>query len=305
MNVKDWALVTFTLLAQMSVGAFIVLGVVHFFASRKTGMQEADRLSDRALLAIGPVLVFGLGASLLHLGNPLNAYRAVAHLTSSWLSREILLGLLFAAIGFIFAVMQWRKIGSFAVRNVIAWIAALIGIGLVYVMSRIYMQRTVPVWDNLMTPFYFYTTTLLLGTLAMGTAFVANYTYLQREKLESQDVQRMLLRDSLRWMVIAAIFLLGVEFVVIPLYLAYLASSPITAAAGSIITDRYNLILAFRLALVFIGAAILGVFVYRNALSPGRERIMGNLTYAAFGLVLASEVLGRYLFYATYVRVGI
>ena len=60
-----------------------------------------------------------------------------------------------------------------------------------------------------------------------------------------------------------------------------------------------------RLALVFAGAGILGVFVYQNASSAGRERVMGNLTYAAFVLVLIGELLGRFLFYATYIRVGV
>ena len=32
---------------------------------------------------------------------------------------------------------------------------------------------------------------------------------------------------------------------------------------------------------------------------------MGNLIYAAFALVLVAEVLGRFLFYATQVQIGI
>jgi len=39
MNVREWALIAFTILAQMSVGSFLVLGVVHFFAARKDGMR--------------------------------------------------------------------------------------------------------------------------------------------------------------------------------------------------------------------------------------------------------------------------
>ena len=122
MNARDWALITFTILTQMSVGSFLVLGIVHYYANRKAGMKEADRLSDYALLAI--VVVFGLAlvASLLHLGNPLNAPRAVTHLATSWLSREILSGVIFAVLAVVFALMQWRKIASFAVRNVIAWV---------------------------------------------------------------------------------------------------------------------------------------------------------------------------------------
>jgi anaerobic dimethyl sulfoxide reductase subunit C (anchor subunit) len=304
MDIREWALVVFTLLAQAAVGAFIVLGVVHFFAARKAGMEEADRLSDRALLAIGPPLILGIGASLGHLGYPLHAYFSVTHLGSSWLSREILSVLLFAAIGFVFALMQWFKIGPFALRRVVAWIAALIGIGLVYVMSRIYMQRTVPVWNNLMPPVYFYTTAFLLGTLAVGVAFVVNYAFVERKNPESADTQRMLLRGSLRWLAIAAIFLLGVEFMTVPLYVAYLGSSPATAPAAALLTHQYVLVLAFRLGLVFIGAGILATFLHRLSLSPGREKIMGNLTYAAFGLVLASEVLGRFLYYAIRMRIG-
>ena len=131
MNTREWALVTFTILTQMSVGSFFVLGIVHYYANRKAGMKEADRLSDYALLSI--VVAFGLAllASLLHLGNPLNAPRAITHVATSWLSREILFGLIFGILAAVFAFMQWRKIASFAVRNVIAWVAAIVGLALV------------------------------------------------------------------------------------------------------------------------------------------------------------------------------
>ncbi|MBI4787706.1 MAG: dimethyl sulfoxide reductase anchor subunit, partial [Chloroflexi bacterium] len=42
MEMREWALITFTILAQMSVGAFLVLGVVHFFSNRTAGAQQAD-----------------------------------------------------------------------------------------------------------------------------------------------------------------------------------------------------------------------------------------------------------------------
>jgi len=90
-NLREWALIIFTVFAQMSVGSFVILGILHFLAARKIKLEEADRLSDRALLAIGPVLVLGLLASFAHLGNPLNAPRAVTNLATSWLSREIFL----------------------------------------------------------------------------------------------------------------------------------------------------------------------------------------------------------------------
>src|SRR5690606_9238572 len=124
MDVREWALIAFTILSQMAVGSFIILGIVYFFASRKWGEEQADRLSDRALLAIGPVLVLGTLASFFHLGNPLNAYRAISNVGSSWISREILATLLFIAVGAVFAFMQWRKVSTSATRNIVALVAA-------------------------------------------------------------------------------------------------------------------------------------------------------------------------------------
>ena len=180
MELREWALIVFTILAQMSVGAFWVLGIVHYYATRKAGVEEADRMSDRALLAIIPVLVLGMLASLLHLGNPFSAYKAVTNLGTSWLSREILFGVLFLVFGALYAFLQWRKIGSVAVRNVIAWVAALLGIGLVYSMASVYMLYSQPAWNTLATPISFFVTALLLGALAMGAAFVWNYARYKR-----------------------------------------------------------------------------------------------------------------------------
>ncbi|MBI5349806.1 MAG: dimethyl sulfoxide reductase anchor subunit [Chloroflexi bacterium] len=265
MNIREWALIAFTILAQMSVGSFIVLGIVHFFATRKAGLEEADRLSDRALLAIGPTLLLGMVASLLHLGNPLTAYLAISNLGSSWLSWEVLSGVLFAAVGGVFAFMQWRKITSFTVRNIVALVAALIGIVLVYSMANVYQIRTQPAWNTALTPISFYATTLMLGVLAMGAAFVANYWYVQRKNPGCASEQ--------------------------------------TSAA--MMYGEYGLVLVLRLVLVFIGAGILGVFIYQNALSAGHEKVMGSLAYVAFALVVVSEVLGRFLFYAAHARIGL
>jgi len=305
MNTRDWALILFTILAQMSVGSFIVLGAVHFFAARKAGEEEADRFSDRALLAIFPVMALGLLASLFHLGNPINSYRAVTNLGSSWLSREVFFGLLFALVGFTFAILQWRKIGSFKVRNIIAWIAALFGIALVFSMSNIYMLPTQPAWDTLATPISFFTTTLLLGSLALGTAFVINYAYIQRKDPDCAEAQCELLRGVLRWIALGTILLLGVELVTVPLYVATLSASGSSVAIAStkLLMGDYGFIFALRIVLVFIGAGVFGAFLYQNALSPGKEKVLANYAYGAFVLVFAAEIIGRFLFYATQVQI--
>ena len=103
MATRDWALVVFTLLTQAAVGAFLTLQVLQFLAARR-GAGGApvggDHLAGRSwptppMLA---VLSVGLLAALFHLSTPLQAARAVVNFSSSWLSREIVFGSLFAAL---------------------------------------------------------------------------------------------------------------------------------------------------------------------------------------------------------------
>lgn len=306
MDVRNWSLIIFTLLSQMSVGSFFVLGVVHYFAVRKAGNEEADRLSDRALMGIIPVMILAMLATFFHLGDVLNAYRAVVNFGSSWLSREILFGSIFTVLAVIFMFMQWKKVSSAGVRNGIAFITALIGFALVYSMSNVYLLESQPVWNTLATPISFFTTTLLLGGLAMGAAFVANYGYVQKNIPDCADAQCELLRSALRWIAIAAVVLLGVELVVIPLNMAFLATGPEEGITSmKLLWSEYSVIFSLRLILAFLGAGVFSVFVYQNALSPGKEKILGNYAYAAFAIMLVAEVLSRFLFYATEVQVGI
>jgi len=306
MRVDEWALVAFTILSQMSVGTFVVLGIVNTLARRKYGVKAADLLSDRALLAIGPVIILAFIASFFHLGSPFSAYRAVANLGTSWLSREILSGVLFALVGGVFAIMQWRKIGSEMIRTVIAWVAALIGLFFVYAMASVYMVETIPTWNTAFTPLSFFATTFLLGTLAVAAAYVASYAYVARRQPADAEDQREQLRWSLQGLALGSIVMLGVVFVLIPTNLAYQYTGPL----AGVITMRdtvaeYGAVFFIRLILVFLGAGLLAVVLIRNTLSAGRESTLSTLAYSAFALVLVSEILGRFLFYASYVRVGI
>jgi anaerobic dimethyl sulfoxide reductase subunit C (anchor subunit) len=306
MNVSEWSLIIFTVLGQMSVGAFIILGVLHFYALRKAGAEEADRLSDRALIAIFIVMLLGFLASVLHLGNPLNAPKSVSNFATSWLSREILLGVVFAVFAGLFTILQWRKVGSFAFRNVIAIITAVIGIGLVASMSMVYMIETQPGWNTFATPLSFFTTALLLGAVSLGAALVANYAIVKRKNPDCEDVQCELMKGALRWISILAIIALGIEFIFIPLYLSRLASIGNEAAAtASLMIDDYGVVFGLRLLLAFVGAGVLGMFIYQNSQNPESEKALANFAYTSFVLVFAAELLGRFLFYATQVQIGI
>lgn len=288
---KERSLTVFTIFSQMAVGAFWVLGALHVWATRQTGMAMADALTGKALLAVGPVMVLGILASFFHLGTPLKAWRAFANLRSSWLSRETLFAVLFAGASGLFAGVQWFKVGRPVVRYVMACAAALLGLALIYSMANAYRVRTIPAWDTWVTPMSFFTTALLLGGLAAGVALVVN-----------SDVPPELTRPALEWIALGTVVLLGVRLALILLWVARLATGRGAAlSAAARIIQEHRSIFGLRLALAVVGVAVAGV-----TLSPwGEGSRAGIATLLTFGLVLASEVLGRLLFYEARVRHGV
>lgn len=282
---KERSLVAFTLMSQMAVGAFWVLGALHFWA----GAADADALADKALWAVPVAMILAVLASFFHLGTPLKAWRAFASLRSSWLSREILFAVLFTGASGLLAGLEWFKLGTVAARSFTAWAGGLLGLLLIYSMANAYRLRTVPAWDTWMTPASFFITTFLLGGLAVGAFWVLGV---------ATDTPAGRLRPSLQWIALGAVVLLSVELVITSLWIAGLAAGRGAASrAAARITQRRRSVFRLRLALAVLGVAVAGV-----VLSPWGEGPMMSL---AIGLVLASEVLGRLLFYEARVRHGV
>ena len=88
MNTAELPMILFTVLAQMSVGAFLTLGLVQADGLiRKQPTAATDRVTRAALFAVGPLLVLGFFAAFFHLGDPFHAVNTLRHVDSSWLSR--------------------------------------------------------------------------------------------------------------------------------------------------------------------------------------------------------------------------
>lgn len=300
-------LVIFTIAAQMSAGSFIVLGLIQLLgigAKRET----MDAVTNPALFAIGPLLALGFAASTMHLGNPLNAVNAVRHLDQSWLSREIVLGMVFLGLGALFAFLQWFRLGGHRLRQVVAILAAVAGAALVYAISQVYSLSTVPAWATYHTPVRFFITAFLLGGLAVGAALVIAAAISARRGRELDPEGDQLLTNSVRGIAFGSIVALGLKFVGLPAYIGYLGGHGSPAASESLrrLTETYGMFSMAQTVLIFVGIALLGYLLFRMS---GREgagaRLLPVVAVTAFVLVLAGEVIGRMLFYASMVRVGL
>lgn len=150
-----WTLIFMTVFTQMAVGAIASMSVA--------------QIAGRALIARVPaasvvlISLFALGASTLHLGRPIYAFRALSMWRRSWLSREVLFFSLFSMAAIGYASLLWvRSTGSVFAG---AMTAAFGGLA-IYASARLYMVAARPAWNSLNTIAEFYLSAVLTGTLA-------------------------------------------------------------------------------------------------------------------------------------------
>jgi anaerobic dimethyl sulfoxide reductase subunit C (anchor subunit) len=252
---KKWSLISFTILAQAAAGAFVIL-------TGHTALMGAAAvvLPDLPVLVICCVLMAAaLIVSLAHLGVPTKAPWAAANVEGSWLSREIVFALLFTGSAALTTLFVWKEMLPI-IRIVISWIGVLFAFGLVFSMSRVYMVRTVRVWNTPLTLLGFFLTALLLGALVNAAP--------------ARRVNEM--------MVSGMLFLIAAGLLVFVLW---------AFRVGDVVREN-NLTWAvgLRVGLYLLGAGLLVAILYtaRTGLS---------LVQLALDVLLAGEVLGRWLFY--------
>lgn len=266
-------LVFFTLLAQMAVGAFITLGG---FA-----LPLAAYAARLPVFGVGLVMLAALLASLLHLGSPQRAYRAIANWRTSWLSREILSAGAFAGGLALFNLLQWLDAPS-SLRAAVFWLTALAGLGLVFSITRVYSLRTIPEWSTWRTTAAFLASAALLGPLLAGTLL-----FLERGTI---DFGFILGFDSRLLHSIGRIMLGAACAAGIQIFLTWLERPPASAERHT--RRLFALRLAYYLLICAITCTCLAVQFRGLAWHQ-----TGSALLLAFGFALAAEFIGRSMFY--------
>ncbi len=154
---ENWALVAFTSLAPLSVGGLLALLMTG-------GARPAAGLDWAAVVLLG-VGLLALVGSLLHLGRPFRAFRAIMRFGTSWLSREVILFGLFLLCLAAYAVPPTLVGGSEAgfFVGVVAEIAGLVGL---LATGEVYRLRSRPAWNQ-----WTATISFPLGALSSGLLF--------------------------------------------------------------------------------------------------------------------------------------
>ena len=251
----ELSLVIFTVLSQISIGLVVMLAV------RQWAVSDGPAPSSFRVewIVVGVVLFVALAASLFHLGHPFGSPRAILHLGSSWLSREIVVMQIFGILVIAALVALWKESAN-------SWtlikITALVGLVGLAVSGMVYAPPSFPALNN-GVPIIFYGLTAFI----LGSAFSSYFA--------GEDKQALLTRI----LMISLIVGLVINLILPSVWLSGGRVMQMTGAAyyGSAL---YWL----RLVVEFgLGLAVLGVFRKIPIWLPV--------------LLLAGEIVGRIMFF--------
>lgn len=306
MNVREWALPVYTILVQLAVGALFVLWMIRTLAHLKLKSVDFDRVIRNPILVIAATVMIGMVGAHFHLSRPYLSFLAILNIKTSWLSREILFSVLF----FLTTVYLWyltRRPGEQQKRiTALGWLAITFGFAIVYTMAQIYLLPTQIAWDSQSVIVSFFTTSILLGAITVATLLVLGLRFSEIQNNADVDIHNLIIKFSfggLALLILASVVVRGA----VTLYQINMLQTgdAIASASLSLLIDFYLPILILRYILMIYAAFSLGFTVYRIYRPGSNLLLITTPVYVSCLLLLVGEILGRFLFYASHIRIGI
>ena len=276
----SWSLVCFTLFTQSAIGLVWVSVIGHWFDIG----ARADFAIRSPLIAL---ILTGLGlwAALAHLARPRLAPHALRNFKVSWLSREVLLVQAFGG-AVALSIIMWF-LNATLWMTLLEAAACLLGAVALFAMTRVYLLKTVPVWNSPATSLEFAGSAMFLGG-ALGSIILTIGAPIEPG-----------------W---NPTFIAAGVGVLMGLILKLAAISPALATEQS---SRANTWYETTDELIFVGWTlairvvlyICGVLLILSATSwPGPKWLWLIFSLIFIGI---AEVLGRRRFYLAYRRLGL
>jgi DMSO reductase anchor subunit len=270
---KEWPLVAFTIAGQMAVGLFII-AVTPFILIDDLPVSDPETFMILLGAVLG-LLALATLVSFLHLHHPLKAFRVLVNIRTSWLSREISFELAFMALVVSELILVWAG-AAMSVLRIVHISTGLAGLLFLLSMIKIYMLETLPFWHQSATPLSFISTSLSLGALTWGVIGGSSvFTFL-------------------------AILLVFADLM-IGLFFAP-GHGALVQREGAAIRPPGALSQDLHLAGLGLEATGLGLFVWAFLGAPDQLQDVSALEIAVFGLILAGQVIRRFLFYGLAAR---
>ncbi|CAH7245650.1 dimethyl sulfoxide reductase subunit C [Vibrio chagasii] len=277
----EWSLIFFTVLAQTAVGGYLLIGA----RALVLGHDEEKLNSYKVpMFILWALMGLGFMFSTTHLGSPLRAFNAFNQLGSAWLSNEVFFGAAFFAVGGLQWLLSVVKKGGVAIQKVLMVGAMVLGAIFMYAMINVYMINTVPTWDNIYTPLSFIMTMVVGGLLL--SQFVIVFANDSRFSVD-------------RNITMLAVIAVAISLLVTVGKLNLIGDIQTSAAKASELVDGLGSYVILQVALLMASLLIW--------ILPMLNKAKMNPVNLGLALVLflASELIGRGLFYSLHMTSGL
>ena len=153
-----FSIIIFTVLSGAGLGLAVLL------ATLGSGNSQQALWTAAALSSL--LIISGLGASVGHLANPKNAWRAFMRVRTSWLSREAVLATLFFPVFFLWVLLVNNdSIYITALRVMLIIVASLT----IFSTAMIYQSlKPIPQWHHPLTAINYLLLALMSGALLLS-----------------------------------------------------------------------------------------------------------------------------------------
>ncbi|MCC4789492.1 dimethyl sulfoxide reductase anchor subunit family protein [Vibrio splendidus] len=277
----EWSLIFFTVLAQTAVGGYLLIGA----RALVLGHDEEKLNSYKVpMFILWALMGLGFMFSTTHLGSPLRAFNAFNQLGSAWLSNEVFFGAAFFAVGGLQWLLSVVKKGGAAIQKALMVGAMVLGVIFMYAMINVYMINTAPTWDNIYTPLSFIMTMVVGGLLL--SQFVIVFANDSRFTVD-------------RNITMLAVIAVAISLIVTVGKLNLIGDIQTSVAKASELVDGLGSYVILQVALLM---ASLLVWIL-----PMLNKAKVNPVNLGLALVLflASELIGRGLFYSLHMTSGL
>lgn len=277
----EYSLIFFTVLAQTAVGAYILISARALIKGHNVDQINSYKVPMFVLWAI-----MGLGFlfSLTHLGSPLRAFNSFNQLGSAWLSNEVFFGAAFFAVGGLQWLLSASNKSSAGTQKALMVAAMALGCVFMYSMINVYMIDTVPTWFNAYTPLSFIMTMVVGGLLLSQLVIVvANDTHFTID----------------RNIIILAFVAVTISLAVTVGKANFVGDIQSSVVKASELVNGLGCYLGVQVVLLLAGLLIWALpMINESRVNPVNLAI-------ALVLVLASELVGRGLFYSLHMTSGL
>ncbi|MCQ8866716.1 MULTISPECIES: dimethyl sulfoxide reductase anchor subunit family protein [Vibrio] len=277
----EWSLIFFTVLAQTAVGGYLLIGA----RALVLGHDEEKLNSYKVpMFILWALMGLGFMFSTTHLGSPLRAFNAFNQLGSAWLSNEVFFGAAFFAVGGLQWLLSVLKKGGVAIQKALMVGAMVLGVIFMYAMINVYMINTVPTWDNIYTPLSFIMTMVVGGLLL--SQFVIVFANDSRFTVD-------------RNITMLAVIAVAISLLVTVGKLNLIGDIQTSVAKASELVDGLGSYVILQVALL-MASLLIWILPMLN-----KAKVNPVNLGLALVLFLASELIGRGLFYSLHMTSGL